>query len=217
MYPKLIQELIEEFTRFPGIGPRQAARFVFYLLKEDKKQIQTLVDTIRRLPEEIGFCKQCYMSVALLVNGSENICRYCADAKRDQHIIMIVEKEADLQNIEKTHTFSGVYHVLHGIISPLDSSGPLKLHIKELLDRVRKLFADKKQVEIILATNPTTEGDTTALYLERTFSPLKINPHTNLEIGVGVKITRLGRGLTTGSELEYSDLETIKNALTNRR
>lgn len=205
MYPKLIQELIEEFTRFPGIGPRQATRFVFHLLKEDARRVQNLAEKIKRLPEEIGFCGQCYMSVALGANGSNTLCRYCADTKRDSHIIMVVEKEADLQNIEKTHSFNGVYHVLNGTISPLDSSGPEKLHIKELLNRVKKLLEEKKQVEMILATNPTTEGDTTALYLERTFSPLKI------------KITRLGRGLTTGSELEYSDPETIKNALTNRR
>ncbi len=217
MYPRLIQELIEEFTRFPGIGPRQAARFVFYLLKEDKMQIQNLADKIKRLPEEIGFCKQCYMSIDFGADGSKNLCKFCADAKRDKHIIMIVKKEADLQNIEKTHTFNGVYHVLNGTISPLDSSGPARLHIKELLDRVKKLLAEKKPVEIILATNPTTEGDTTALYLERTLSPLKINPHTKPGVSVGVKITRLGRGLTTGAELEYSDPETIVNALTNRR
>ncbi|MBU6414873.1 recombination mediator RecR [Patescibacteria group bacterium] len=205
MYPKLIQELIEDFTHFPGIGPRQAARFVFYLLKEDKMRVQNLAEKIKRLHEEIGFCKQCFASVTLGEGKLQMLCRSCADAKRDSRVIMVVEKEADLQNIEKTHSFNGMYHVLNGVISPLDSSGPAKLHIKELLMRVKNLLAEKKQVEMILATNPTTEGDTTALYLERTFSPLKI------------KITRLGRGLTTGSELEYSDPETIKNAFINRR
>lgn len=205
MYPKLIQELMDDFIHFPGIGPKQAARFVFYLLKEDKTRVQNLAEKIKRLHEEIGFCKQCFATVALGENKSGGLCRYCADPKRDSRIIMVVEKEADLQNIEKTHSFNGLYHVLNGTISPLDSSGPEKLHIKELLARVKKMIADKKPVEMILGTNPTAEGDTTALYLERTFSPLKI------------KITRLGRGLTTGSELEYSDPETIKNAFVNRK
>ena len=118
---------------------------------------------------------------------------------------MVIEKEQDLLNIERTKKFNGLYHILGGTISPLDSSAPVKLHLKDLFERVRKIIEEKKTPEIILATNPTTEGDTTALYIERVLKPLN------------VKISRLGRGLGTGSELEYADELTIKEALTNRK
>lgn len=220
MYPKPIQNLINLFTKLPGIGPKQASRFVFYLLKEDQNNVNKLADSIKMLKEAVKFCGQCFKSVevgsrintnltANDTNASANdtniLCEFCKDEKRDKKIILVVEKESELQNIEKTKKYNGLYHVLGGIVSPLDSSAPAKLHLKDLFERIKKLSADGQKVEVILATNPTTEGDTTALYIERILRPLE------------VKISRLGRGLGTGSELEYADEITISNALVNRK
>lgn len=204
-YPSPIQKLIDLFTRFPGIGPRQAARFAFYLLGEDPKTLRALADNITELQKRVGFCAQCYASVERKDASHNLLCEYCRSHSREQSVIMVVEKEADLSNIEKTGKFRGTYHVLGGVIDPLDSSAPVRLHIKELFERAKKLKEKDAPVEIILATNATTEGDGTALYLERVLKPLEI------------KISRLGRGLTTGTELEYSDEITIINALTNRK
>lgn len=205
MYPPPIQKLIDLFTRFPGIGPRQAARFAFYLLGEDKSRVRSLAETIAGLQDRVGFCGQCYASVELKSNSNQKRCGYCRDGRRDENVIMVVEKEADLSNIEKSGKFGGLYHVLGGTIDPLDSSAPMRLHVKELYERAKHLKETKAAPEVILATNATTEGDTTALYLERVLKPLEI------------KTTRLGRGLTTGTELEYSDEMTIVNALVNRK
>ena len=221
-YPRPIEKLIELFTKFPGIGPKQAARFAFYLLKEDSKTVNELSETIKELKEKVRFCRQCFKSVELdtntrmntpaspelgrgQANDTNTLCEFCKDKNRDENIIMVIEKEQDLLNIERTKKFNGLYHILGGTISPLDSSAPVKLHLKDLFERVRKIIEEKKTPEIILATNPTTEGDTTALYIERVLKPLN------------VKISRLGRGLGTGSELEYADELTIKEALTNRK
>ena len=204
-YPPPIQKLIDLFIRFPGIGPRQATRFAFYLLGEDKNAVRSIAAAIHALHERVGFCNKCYASVELK-DGTKTIhCATCRDPNRNAAAIMVVEKEADLSNIEKTGKFHGTYHVLGGIIDPLDSSAPLRLHIKELFERAKELKEKDATVEVILATNATTEGDQTALYLERILRPLEI------------KVSRLGRGLTTGTELEYSDEMTIINALTNRK
>ena len=210
-YPTPLQKLVDLFTKFPGIGPKQAARFAFYLLKEDLKTVRELSEAIKELKEKIGFCEQCFKSlerdsnIRMHSNDSNTLCEFCKDKNRDENIILIIEKEQDLLNIERTKKFNGLYHILGGTISPLDSSAPVKLHLKDLFERVRKIIEEKKTPEIILATNPTTEGDTTALYIERVLKPLN------------VKISRLGRGLGTGSELEYADELTIKEALTNRK
>lgn len=211
MFSKPIQNLIDHFKRFPGVGPRQATRFVFYLLREDPEQAQFLASAIAKLHDEVKVCAQCYKTFDTNhAASSTTLCEFCRDAKRDRKQILVVEKEVDLDNIERTHTYDGLYHVLGGAISPLDSSAPARLHLKELFVRVQKLAGEHETVEVVLATNPTAEGDATALYLERVFAPLK-NQHGNL------KLTRLGRGLTTGSELEYSDEVTITNALLNRK
>lgn len=204
-YPAPIQKLIDAFTRFPGIGPRQAARFAFYILGEDKNAVARLADALKNLHSKVGFCDSCYKSVELTDKKAGNLCEHCRDGNRSKSLLMVVEKEADLANIERTGKFSGVYHILNGTIDPLDSSAPARLHIKELFERAKSLKNSGQNVEVVLATNATTEGDATALYLERTLKPLEI------------KISRLGRGLTTGTELEYSDEVTIINALTNRK
>lgn len=203
-YPQPIQKLINLFMRLPGIGPRQAARFVFYLLNENRETAASFAEAINTLRDQVGFCAQCFKSMEL-DRQSQTLCGFCRDASRNPKVIMIVEKEADLANIERSKRFDGLYHVLGGTIDPLDSSAPSRLRIRELFERTKKLMAGGTDIEAILATNATTEGDATALYLERVLRPL------------GIKITKLGRGLTTGTELEYSDEMTIINALANRK
>lgn len=213
MLSKPIQKLVDLFLKFPGVGPRQAARFVFYLLREDPSQVQALAEAVSKLHSEVKLCQRCYKTYdnnhAANAAGA-GLCELCRSERRRVKVIMVVEKEVDLENVERTGKFNGLYHVLGGTISPLDSSAPAKLHLKELFELVRGLAQGGGEVEVILATNPTTEGDATALYLERVFAPLK-NHYPRF------KISRLGRGLTTGSELEYSDEVTIVNALINRK
>lgn len=230
MYPKPIQKLIDIFTKFPGIGPRQAGRFALFILKENGSLTADLVSALKEVKEKVVFCGQCFRSMdpvrsqtpkasadALAhrtsngVEGQENsFCSFCRDSKRDQAAIAVVEKEADLQNLEKTGLHQGVYHVLGGVISPLDADSPKNLRLREMHGRVKGILESQNKCEIILATGSTTEGDTTALYIERVLEPLK-KQYANF------KISRLGRGLSLGSELEYADEITLKNALTNRK
>jgi len=205
LYPKPIQRLIDLFIKFPGIGPRQAGRFVFYLLKSGSAA--ELAAALLELNKIVILCKQCFRATEKDKGG---LCDFCQDPKRSPNLIAIVEKESDLQNIEKTGLYNGLYHVLGGVIDPLDSQGPQLLHIKELFLRVKNLLEKGGICEVILATNPTTEGDTTALYIDRVLAPLKDNYP-------GLKISRLGRGLSLGSELEHVDEITLKNALANRK
>lgn len=210
MLSKPIQNLIEFFLKFPGVGPRQATRFVFYLLREDRAVAHSLAAAIAKLHDDVKVCGQCYRTFDGNRAVETAFCEFCRDSRRSANQVLIVEKEVDLENIERTKKYGGLYHVLGGTISPLDSSAPARLHIKELFERIQKLVASGGEIEVILATNPTAEGDATALYLERVLGPLK-NQHA------GLKLSRLGRGLTTGSELEYSDEITITNALMNRK
>lgn len=192
--------------KFPGIGPRQAARFAFYILGAGAGNAHSLADALRILHNSVGFCETCYVAIERKNEAGEKIlCDVCRNKNREPSQIIVIEKEADRMNIEKTGKFSGLYHVLGGTIDPLDSTAPARLHIKELFSRAQLLKEKSGNVEIVLATNATTEGDATALYLERVLRPLEIS------------ITRLGRGLTTGTELEYSDEMTIVNALNNRK
>lgn len=207
-YPEPIQKLIDIFIRFPGIGPKQAARFAFFLLKRGENEIENLSNAVKNLKNEVRFCSQCFRSME---KKNTDLCGICSDKKRDQNIIMVVEKESDLFNMEKTGGFNGVYHLLGGVILPLDPDSSKNLHLKDLFEKVKSLLdPGDKNVEVVLATNPTTDGDTTALYIDRILEPLK-NRYSNL------KISRLGRGLSLGSELEYADEATIKHALTNRK
>ncbi len=211
--------------KFPGVGPKQATRFVFYLLREDEAEVESFASAIARLQSDVKICRQCYKtfdtnpSTSLDVardrqlgtgGGEKELCEICRDTKRNKSEIMVIEKEVDLGNIERTHKFSGLYHVLGGIVSPLDSTAPSRLHLRELFERIQTRAKTGDAIEVILGTNPTAEGDATALYIERIVTPLK-NQYQNLTL------SRLGRGLTTGSELEYSDDITIANALVNRK
>ena len=194
MYPKPIQDLITEFSKLPGIGPRTATRFVFSLLKHPDYDCELLGRAILNLKKETRVCKNCF-------NISEKeLCGFCSNRKRDRSIVCIIEEATDIPVIENTKQFSGLYHILGGVIKPSEGVKPDNLNIKELIERIKKNGIK----EIIIATNPNTEGETTALYLVKTLKPFN------------TKITRLARGLSTGSDLEYADEMTITSALTGR-
>jgi len=205
MYPKTIQKLIEIFSKFPTIGPRTAGRIVFYLINQPQKEIEELVEALRNLKKEIKICSFCFNPF----EGEGNLCPICADPSREKSLLCVVEKEIDLLSIENTKKYHGLYFILGGTVSKLRKEDIKKLRIKELEERIKnfKKFGMKRSGfnEIILATNFTTEGEATAKYLEKILKPLKI------------KITRLGRGLPVGAELEYSDEETLLAALESRK
>ena len=190
-----IQQLIEEFVGLPGIGPKSAQRLVFYLLKQPQSVSDELAGAITRLKTSIRLCSVC--------NNITDIdpCRICADPNRDAKIICIVEEPFNIMSIEKSGGFRGHYHVLHGTISPLNGIGPEELRLKNLIPRLERHDVE----EIIVATNPTSEGEATALYLSRLLKPL------------GITVTRIASGLPVGSDLEYADGMTISRALSGRR
>ncbi|MCK4525387.1 MAG: recombination protein RecR [Candidatus Andersenbacteria bacterium] len=195
MYPKSITNLIAEFSKLPGIGPRTATRFVFSLLRCPDHDVELLGKAILDLKEETKICKNCF-------NISEKeLCAFCSNQKRDRSIVCIIEEAINIPAIENTKRFNGLYHVLGGVIKPSEGISPDDLNIKELVDRIK----GNRIKEVIIATNPNTEGETTALYLAKTLKPFN------------VKITRLARGLSTGSDLEYADEVTISSALAGRR
>ena len=194
-----INRLIESFLKFPGIGPRQAKRFVYFLAGESKAYVDNLAKLILEVKSGMKQCESCYRYFESK-NIEIDLCPVCSGASRDSSVIMVVEKDVDLENIERTGNFRGKYFVLGGLLS-LAGNGIAEVRLKQLFDKVKK----GKPAEIILATSATVEGENTNLYIERILEPLK------------VKITRLGRGLSTGAELEYSDSDTIENALKNRQ
>ncbi len=191
--PKSVQNLIEAFERLPGIGPKTAQRLTYYLLHAPKEEAQKLAESAINMKEKTKICSICFNI------GEENPCLICEDLGRDKTMITVVEDPLDVLSLERAG-FKGLYHVLHGVISPLENIGPDELHIRELLPRLK----DGKVKEIILATNPTMEGEATAMYIQRLISPL------------GVKITRIARGLPVGSDLEYADETTLSRALEGR-
>jgi len=214
MHSPTIQKLINLFSKFPTIGPRTASRFVFYLLGLTEREIKELTSAILKLKENIKLCKLCYKSFEPSISSDQKaegeLCEICQDPRRDKSLICLVEKETDLISIEKTRKYQGLYFILGG-------EELKKLRIKELLERVKNPeigeedksssspFAATQVKEVIIALNPITEGESFALYLERTLKPL------------GKKTTRLGRGLPFGSELEYADEETLSSALEGRK
>ena len=193
-----INRLIESFLKFPGIGPRQARRFVYFLAGENKEYADNLAKLILEVKSGMKQCESCYRYFESK-NIEIDLCPVCSGASRDSSVIMVVEKDVDLENIERTGNFRGKYFVLGGLLS-LAGNGTAEVRLKQLFDKIQK----EKPAEIILATSATVEGENTNLYIERILEPLK------------VKINRLGRGLSTGVELEYADADTLKNALRNR-
>lgn len=198
--PLQLQKLIEEFGKLPGIGPKSAQRLVMHLLYSPESRIQMLSDAVGNLKKGLEFCKNCWN----IAEGE--LCKICSDGERHQDQICVVEEILDVVALEKTSEFRGTYHVLHGVLSPVDAIGPDELKIQPLVDRLEKLLAGtpKETIEVILATNPSLEGETTALYLMRILKPL------------GVRITRIARGLPAGGDLDYADEITLTKALQGR-
>jgi recombination protein RecR len=187
--------LIEELHKLPGIGPKSAQRLAFFLLRTPEEQAKSLAEAIVAVKEKIVFCSQCQ-------NITESIpCSICQGEGRDHAKICVVEEPMDVLALERTRGYNGLYHVLHGVISPMEGVGPEKLRIKELLARLQ----DGSIREVILATNPNLEGEATAMYLHRSI------------VSLGIKVTRLARGLPFGSDLEYADEVTLTRALEGRQ
>ncbi|OGM98657.1 MAG: recombination protein RecR [Candidatus Yanofskybacteria bacterium RIFCSPLOWO2_01_FULL_41_34] len=192
------KEIVKLFQKLPGVGPRQAARFVIALMNKPEEELQEFGNAVANLHKEISFCPVCF-------NISNNgLCAVCLDKKRDQTKLLVVEKITDLDSIERTGLYKGLYHVLGGAINPLDGLNPEMLRLEELGKRMDNLAG--KNVELIIATNPNTAGETTSHYLRDLFKNKK-----------GVYITRLARGLSSGSHLEYADEITLKHALDYRK
>jgi recombination protein RecR len=194
-----IQKLVEHFTKLPGVGPRQATRLVLAMVDWDKSELQEFAESIGKLRDGNMFCVECFNF------ADADKCSICTSVRRDKTRIAVLEKVTDLEAMEKTGVFNGVYHVLGGSISPAGGKLPENLTIAALVDRIRKLKKLTPDIEVILATNPNTYGETTALYLEDALKPLKIT------------VTRLARGLASGSSVEYADEITLANAFKHRK
>jgi recombination protein RecR len=195
IYEGPVQNLIDELGRLPGIGPKSAQRIAFYLLRVPENDARRLARAITEVKERISFCKRCF-------NIAEaDHCVLCADSRRDEAVLCVVEEPRDVVAIERTGEYRGLYHVLHGAINHLEGIGPDQLKIRELLQRL----ADESVKEVILCTNPNLEGDATAMYLAR------------LLRDTDLKVTRLASGLPVGSDLEYADEITLGRALDGRR
>ena len=195
MYEGPIQDLIDELSRLPGIGPKSAQRLAFYLVKAPPDEAKRLAEAISNAKERISFCKEC----GNVAEG--DLCRICRDEGRDRTVLCVVEEPKDAATVEKAGVIKGRYHVLGGAISPLDGIGPEDLRVQELLERVERDHV----IEVIIATNPNLEGNATAMYVAALLKPL------------GVKVTRLASGLPVGGDLEYADEVTLSQALEGRR
>jgi recombination protein RecR len=189
-----VARLIEAFHRLPGIGPKTAQRLTYHLVRMPREQAEELAEAVIAIKDRIVLCSQC-------LNISESAeCAICSDQRRDRTRVCVVEEPLDVTAIERTRAYRGLYHVLHGVISPVNGVGPEELRVRELLERLR----DGAVQEIIVATNPNLEGEATAMYLQRLIAP------------IGVRVTRLARGLPAGADLEYSDDATLAHALEAR-
>lgn len=190
-----LQRLLDELGRLPGIGPKSAQRIAYYLLEADEEEARRLADAIIDVKRQVHFCPICFSY------ATGETCDVCADPTRDRTTICVVSEPRDVTAVERTGSYHGLYHVLGGVISPMDKIGPNQLHVKELISRL----ADGEVTEVILATNPDVDGETTATYLARTIAPL------------GVRVTRLASGLPVGGDLEYADEVTLGRAIEERR
>ncbi|MDP3785026.1 MAG: recombination mediator RecR [bacterium] len=209
MSDSIISKLIEFFQKLPGIGPRQARRFVYALVDEDPKVLEEFSDLVKHFQEEVSRCARCFRIFSVKggsASGGRELCNICGDTNRDASKLLVLEKDADLENMEKNHIYDGKYHILGGLISPLKPQSQDKLRLKELYLRVE---ASKGVQEVILALSATTEGDMSVRYIEKILEPV--------QKARGLTISRLGRGLSTGTELEYSDRDTLKHAFENRK
>ncbi|MFP3854167.1 MAG: recombination mediator RecR [Anaerolineales bacterium] len=195
--PEPVDRLIEAFSRLPGIGPKTASRLTFHLLRMGEAEARELAEALVSMVENTIFCSRCYN----ITSSGSDPCAICTDEGREGQVVCVVEEPLDVVALERTGAFGGRYHVLHGAISPVEGIGPEDLRMAELLQRID----DEGIEELVLATNPTMEGEATAMYLKR-----------QLE-GRGLRMTRLARGLPAGGDLEYADLSTLSQALDGRQ
>ena len=195
MYEGIIQDLIDELGRLPGVGPKSAQRIAFHIIQSDRVDVSRLAEVLKTVKERVKFCTTCGNI------SEEELCKICRDPRRDNTSICVVEESKDVIAIEKTREFKGKYHVLGGAISPIDGIGPENLRIRELMQRL----AETEIAEVIIATDPNLEGEATATYLTRLIKPL------------GVKVSRLASGLPVGGDLEYADEVTLGRAFEGRR
>lgn len=193
--PEPLERLIAEFSRLPGVGPKTAQRLAFHLLRADRERAEGLSQALLDLKARLGYCTRCF-------NIAEGpLCEVCASGRRDRSVICVVEAPLDVLAIERTAEYRGTFHVLHGVLSPIDNVGAEDIHIPALLDRL----AGGEVLEVIVATNPDIEGEATAAYLNRVIAPL------------GVRVTRPAHGLPFGGDLEYADELTVARAMSGRR
>ncbi|HEY62052.1 MAG: recombination protein RecR [Anaerolineales bacterium] len=195
--PEPIQNLIDGFSRLPGIGPKTASRLTFYLLKAQGNLTEELADALRNLKSGTGVCKICFN----ITEAGRDVCEICGNESRDASLLCVVEDPLDVLAFERTGGFDGRYHVLQGVLSPIEGIGPEDLKIRELIERVKAGGV----TEIIIATNPSIEGDATAMYLYKRLNPF------------GIRITRIARGIPMGGDLEYTDQSTLLRALAGRQ
>lgn len=194
-YPKSLERLIRELAKLPGVGEKSAQRLAFYMVSAPKEDIQDLSESLLKVKENIHECPNCFMIT------DEEYCSICSDPKRNKEVICVVENTRDLYAIEKTHEFNGLYHILGGVISPLEGIGPRDIHAKELIERLKTLPVE----EVIMATNPSPEGEATAMYLKNLIAP------------AGIKVTRLAKGVPIGADMEFVDEITLSKALEGRQ
>ncbi len=193
--PEPLERLVQELSRLPGVGPKTAQRLAFHILRGDLQRAEGLAQAILDLKRRLGYCQRCF-------NIAEGpLCWVCASGRRDPALICVVETPLDLLAVERTAEYGGLYHVLHGVLSPIDGVGPEEIHVPQLLERVREGGVE----EVIVATDADLEGEATAVYLHRALEPL------------GVRVTRPAHGLPVGGDLEYADELTVARALAGRR
>jgi len=197
LIPEPVQRLIDAFSRLPGVGPKTASRLTFHLLRGDETLSVELAEALSDLKENTAYCQQCWN----ITTADRTLCEICAHPRRNAAVICVVEEPLDVLALERTGGFDGQYHVLHGALSPIEGIGPEDLKIADLVARVRKGGV----TEIILATNPSMEGDATAMYLQQQLAES------------GIRVTRLARGLPVGGDLEYADQNTLLRALAGRQ
>ncbi len=194
-----ITRLVNAFRQLPGVGERTATRLAFFVLNESDEISRELADALVDVKEKVGLCEDCCNLT------DRDRCAICEDARRDRSLVCVVERTQDLRAIERTGDYGGTYHVLHGLISPLDGVGPDDIYVRQLITRLQKTGGEEAIEEVIVATSPSVDGEATALYLQRLLEPL------------GVRVTRIASGIPIGSDLEYADKVTLARALEQRR